>query len=355
MKDARVNEIDLLRFFAAMAVVLFHYSFRGYAADGMSLVPHPALAPYSKYGYLGVELFFMISGFVILMSAASGNLAQFVASRMARLYPAFWACCTISFLVIIFAGDPRYTASLDQYLLNMTMLSGFLRVPSMDGVYWSIFVEMRFYALVAILLFIGKIHRAELLSVLWLIASVALELFPSYGLRYIFLVDYSAYFIAGAICYLIWSNGFSPVRMVVLGASWILAIFQSLRQLPAFEHHYDVGMNEFIVVGMITAFFLVMLRISFGGIGFIGKRSWVFVGALTYPLYLVHQNVGYIIFDGAYGKMNSDTVFCGTIVVVLSVAYGVNRFVERPLAGRMKHAIVRFFDTAWRLRRHESA
>ena len=64
----RVNEIDLLRFIAALAVVFFHYAFRGYAADDLSILPYPLLAPLAKYGYLGVELFFMISGFVILTS-----------------------------------------------------------------------------------------------------------------------------------------------------------------------------------------------------------------------------------------------------------------------------------------------
>ncbi|EAU9199926.1 acyltransferase, partial [Salmonella enterica] len=52
----RINEIDLLRFVAAMAVVFFHYAFRGYAADGMSIMPYPSLAPVSKYGFLGVQL-----------------------------------------------------------------------------------------------------------------------------------------------------------------------------------------------------------------------------------------------------------------------------------------------------------
>ncbi len=78
MANARVNELDLLRFFAAFAVVFFHYSFRGYTADDMSIMPYPILASVFKYGYLGVELFFMISGFVILMTAANGNLRNFI-------------------------------------------------------------------------------------------------------------------------------------------------------------------------------------------------------------------------------------------------------------------------------------
>ena len=85
MTKSRVNEIDLLRFIAALAVVFFHYTFRGYAADAMTIMPYPLLAPFSKYGYLGVELFFMISGFVILMTAANGSLRKFVVSRFVRL------------------------------------------------------------------------------------------------------------------------------------------------------------------------------------------------------------------------------------------------------------------------------
>ena len=108
MKNTRVNEIDLLRFFAALAVVFFHYSFRGYAADAMSIMPYPLLASLSKYGYLGVELFFMISGFVILMTAANGSLRSFAISRIVRLYPAFWACCTVTF----FGNSRHWRASL---------------------------------------------------------------------------------------------------------------------------------------------------------------------------------------------------------------------------------------------------
>ena len=57
----RVNEIDLLRFVAALLVVVFHYAFRGYAADGLTALPYPELASAAKYGYLDVQLFFLIT------------------------------------------------------------------------------------------------------------------------------------------------------------------------------------------------------------------------------------------------------------------------------------------------------
>ena len=146
----RVTEIDLLRIIAALAVVFFHYTFRGYAAGDLSIMPYPLLAPIAKYGYYGVDLFFMLSGFVILMTASNGSITKFVASRIARLFPAFWICCTITFVAILLIGGKHFSASLSQYLINMTMLNGFFDVPSIDGVYWTLFVEIKFYFLVAL-------------------------------------------------------------------------------------------------------------------------------------------------------------------------------------------------------------
>lgn len=97
VKFSRIPELDLLRFLAAIAVVFFHYAFRGYAGDDLTTMHYPALEPVAQYGFLGVHLFFMISGFVILMTAGDGSVKRFIASRASRLLPAFWVCCTITF------------------------------------------------------------------------------------------------------------------------------------------------------------------------------------------------------------------------------------------------------------------
>lgn len=339
MTRTRVNEIDLLRFFAVMAVVFFHYSFRGYAADAMSVMPYPLLASFSKYGYLGVNLFFIISGFVILMTAAGGSLRSFIVSRLVRLYPAFWACCTITFLAILFMGGPRYSASIKQYAANMTMLSGFVGVPSIDRVYWSLFVEMRFYALVAAVLAVRKIHQAQLLLILWLIVSLILEVLPIGRLRYLLIVNYSAYFISGAAYFLIWSQGISLSRVGIIILSWALALFQSMADLPGLEKKYHVPMNSWVVSGIITAFFLVMFLVSIKRTGFLGRNRWLLAGALTYPVYLLHQRVGYMIFNAAYPALNAHLLLWGTILGVLAAAYAVHIFVEKRFSLPMKQAI----------------
>lgn len=340
-----------MRFLAALSVVFYHYTFRGYAADALSVMPFPSFAPLAKYGYLGVELFFMISGFVVLMTAAaSRRLRDFSISRIVRLYPAFWACCTITFAATVAFGAPRHISTIDQYLMNMTMLSGLSKFQPIDGAYWSLLVEIRFYALVAVVLAIGKIHQAQLFLLVWLLASILLEILPIAAspmgwtppdslryLRYLLIVNYSPYFIAGATCFLIWSTGPSLAKFAIIIASWTLGLFQSGPSLHHFEIYYKTNLDFNITSGIITTFFLVMLLISMRRMGPFGRYRWPLAGALSYPLYLLHQNIGYIIFNRFYPAINPHLLLWGTITLVLVAAYAVHVVVERRLSLKMKN------------------
>lgn len=335
----RVNEIDLMRFVAAIMVMFFHYAFRGYAADGYSAMPYPLLEPLAKYGYLGVELFFLISGFVILMTASSGSIRAFVVSRIVRLYPAFWACCTITFLAILAIGGTRFSASLGQYAFNMTLLSEFTPVPAIDGVYWSLAIEMKFYALVGLLLLTRQMHRAQLYLVLWLLATFALELFPVARLRSLLIADYAPYFIAGAMCFLIFEKGAIPSRVLVVVAAWGLAMRDSLSSVAGLERHFQVHFDSDVILVSVSIFFALMMLVSLRSTGFIGRRNWVVIGALTYPLYLIHQRLGYMIFNLAYPRVNEHVVLWMTVFIMLGLAYLVNRHVERRVAKPMRRLL----------------
>ena len=92
MERDRIPELDLLRFIAAVGVVLFHAT---------NWPEHPNLLTRSRtYGSFGVPLFFMISGFVILMTAQNRSGIEFVNSRIARLYPSFWIAVLLSALAL---------------------------------------------------------------------------------------------------------------------------------------------------------------------------------------------------------------------------------------------------------------
>ncbi len=348
MTKARVNEIDLLRFIAALSVVIYHYTFRGYAADNLSIMPYPLLAPYTKYGHFGVELFFIISGFVILMTAANGSLQAFIISRLVRLYPAFWACCTITFIVIATIGAPRFTASIKEYLINLTMLSEFVDTPSIDGAYWSLFVEIRFYVFVGIILALGRIHQAEFFILLWLFVSVAIVVFDINKFRYLLIIQYSSYFIAGATFYLIWSRGLTTTRILTILVAWELALLQTVKGITRFEQTYNTNINCYITSSIISSFFLIMLLISLRRSGFWGRKRWQLAGALTYPVYLLHQNIGYMIFNLAYPSTDPHLLLWGTVLLVMIMAYLVHILIEKRYSLPMKNALIFFFNSIQR-------
>lgn len=141
--------LDAIRFAAAMLVTLFHLGFLWWAhpMDEASVRLHSDLAPLAPFvssGWVGVPIFFMLSGFVIAFSAHGRGVRQFALGRAVRLYPAAWLCTGVTALVI--APDP----GLWRKLANSFALSPV--GPWVSGVYWTIAIEIVFYAVVALLL-----------------------------------------------------------------------------------------------------------------------------------------------------------------------------------------------------------
>lgn len=342
MTKTRLTEIDLLRFAAAVAVVIFHLAFRGAAADGLSTFSYPAIAEAAKYGYLGVDLFFMISGFVILMSAASGGLRSFAESRVTRLYPAFWCCCSLTYISGLVSGQAAFQVSWWEFLANMTMLGDFLGVRRVDGSYWSLFVEIKFYLWVAGVLALGLMVQVERILYGWLMVTVALLIVPSYRLQSIFLTDYAAYFIAGAMFYLGWSRGFTWRIWLAIAGTCVMAMYQSIGRARELDAHYGTSLNDQIICLAIGLFFGVFALIALRKTAWIARVNWQTVGLLTYPLYLIHQNIGYMILNALgtqFGTLGTFTLVVLSLVVASVI---INRWFERPVAAAIKRFFRRF-------------
>jgi peptidoglycan/LPS O-acetylase OafA/YrhL len=104
-------------------------------------------------------------------------------------------------------------------------------------------------------------------------------------------------------------------------------------------------LNGSIVISILTVFFVVMLLIALGRTGSIAHYRWPLAGAISYPLYLLHQNIGYLVFNRFYPALNAHVLLWATIIAVLGAAYGVHALVERRSASRMKIFLTAAFNS----------
>jgi peptidoglycan/LPS O-acetylase OafA/YrhL len=342
----RLYEVDALRIFAAVAVMLYHYGFANFAAHYTD-VEYRGLGVVTRYGYLGVDLFFVISGFVVLLSALGRRPEQFVISRIVRLYPAYWVAVTITSLVLVFLSAGEWPVTAVQYLANMTMFNALPNIPNIDVVYWTLWVELRFYAVILVLTFVG-ITRGRVLAVLWgwLAAAflLAAGILPSSVQNLAGLVvqpEWAHYFIAGMAMCLIYRFGLSlqPVLIILIafGRAVPVAIDFARRVSERYQEHIHPAAVVVVISIVFVAMTLVALRVTRR----IGRPWFVVLGALTYPLYLVHDRVGIVLFDRLDDYLNRWVLLAVAVGVMLGVAWLIHRFVERPFAPVLRRGLTR--------------
>lgn len=341
----RFYEIDLLRFLAALSVVFFHYTFRGYAADGYSTVPFLEMGRVTRYGYLGVELFFMISGYVVLLSAQGKTVRQFFTSRVIRLYPAFWVACTLTFLVKCLWGlsAAQTTAPVLQragglqYVYNLTMLHEFLGVKSMDDVYWSLTVEITFYLLIALLIGFQLLRHIDGFILLWM-GYMCLPGIAKSGtlLSELFFPVNAPYFAAGMLFYLLQQPaGRTWRRYGLLLVTYALSVRHAIDRAALYSAKFHNDISGLVAAGLVTLFFVLLYLVAFRKVN-LSSHSWLmWAGGLTYPLYLVHDDMGFLAFHYAGPLFNKYVLLGLVLTVMLALAFLIHVLVEKRYSRAM--------------------
>ncbi|MBM7493242.1 peptidoglycan/LPS O-acetylase OafA/YrhL [Micromonospora luteifusca] len=354
-KRPRLAVLDGLRLVAAVSVVFCHYTASNDAWDQNAKQLFPFLHQFSQYGWLGVEVFFLISGFVICMSAWNKSLGDFVVSRVARLYPAYWIAIVLAVTVISIWPSVRYVRSWTDVAVNLTMLQEGLGVRNVDGVYWTLFIELKFYLLFAIVVGFGVTYRrCVLFCGLWTVASLAATVAGGDLLVMWAEPLYSPYFIAGIALYLIYRFGPTAVPFGILGLSFILAELTVTRRVARLtfdttnEHHPIATWPAQAVVAVAFCF---MTLLALGAFNRIQWRWLTTAGALTYPLYLLHQDIGLTVLHALRDDVPPYVLVFGTLLAMLLLAWLVHRLGERPLA-RLVERVMR--NGMADLRRHSA-
>lgn len=326
----RFLEIDVLRGVAAISVVLFHYTTRYSQKYGHS----DGVLMYFPQGYYGVELFFMISGFVIFMSLdkiKSGS--DFIIGRFSRLYPAYWTCLILTYAIVNIAGLPNYTISWYVALINLSMFQVFFNVPNVDGVYWTLEIELCFYIIMFILYQSRLLRYIYQISIIWLILmalTIILEkqsnifIEPRIGILFFLKnqsIIFANLFIIGMMFYKQYKKGFSIKENCIIIACILVYKLQ---------HSWNETLLIIFFTGLLH--FIIHNKMSF-----LIQKPLLFMGTISYSLYLIHQNVGYVIINKFYQfGINPNISICIALTISILLGAIITFKIEKPIMRLIK-------------------
>ena len=324
---SRMVELDALRGIAAVAVLGYHFTTRYQEQIGhVGGMPVDLLA-----GKYGVYLFFLISGFVIFMTLErTRTAADFVVSRFSRLFPGYWAALLITSAVVYTVGLPFQRLPVGQWLLNFTMVQEILGAEHLDGSYWTLQIELFFYVQMLFWYMLGQLRRIHWIIGGWLVLATVEGLCEkyhwhfSYWVRELMILRFIPFFAIGILFY----------RLHRYPAEWRLNLTMLLCALLAIA----VGERPiFLPVALVCCtIFALFVR---GHLRFLDSRFFVFLGSISYALYLVHQAIGFVVIHHLEQHGVPAWLACGTAALAtLALATLLHTTIERPAMQRIRDA-----------------
>ncbi|MFE2376710.1 acyltransferase family protein [Streptomyces sp. NPDC059398] len=344
----RLRALDGLRLVAALMVAAYHYGGRGgdisAAWGGSARHQFPTLSEWFAYGCLGVQIFFVISGFVICMSGWGRPLRSFFASRVSRLYPAYWAAIVIVTVTFALPWVAYRTVSPSDALVNLTMLQQPIGADRVLGVCWTLWAELRFYALFALCVVLPGANRQRVLVFcgVWTLAAAITDAVHQPMLSMVLMPEYAPFFVGGIGLYLLHRDRRDATAWGVVGVSWAIGQHYAVTGLwhradPAFFSYRHTS----VIIAVVTLGFVLVGAVALGLFRWADWRWLTVAGALTYPFYLVHEHLGWVVVAVLHRKLGipSYGTLVLTVVLMLGLAQLLNRCVENRLTPLLRGAL----------------
>ncbi|MFE1952689.1 MULTISPECIES: acyltransferase family protein [Streptomyces] len=346
----RLYALDGLRLVAALMVAAYHYGGRGgevSRAWGSSPAEQfPSLHGWFAYGCLGVQIFFVISGFVICMSGWGRPLRSFFASRASRLLPSYWVAIVLVTAVFALPVVAYEAVGPSDALVNLTMLQQPLGVDRVLGVCWTLWAEVRFYALFALFVVLpgASRHRVLLFCAVWTMAAALADAANEPLLELVLMPEYAPFFIGGIGLYLVHRDRRDVTAWGVVAVGWLVGQHYAVAGLwhapnPAFFSYRHTS----VIIAVVTLGFAAVAAVALGRPRWANWRWLTVAGALTYPFYLVHEHLGWVTIGFLHQRVGlpSWATFAGTIAAMLTLAWLLNRYVEEWATPRLRRALAR--------------
>jgi peptidoglycan/LPS O-acetylase OafA/YrhL len=339
----RVDSIDCFRAISILLVISFHYLVRWappYSTEDL----YGFSTPYNQHwelGSFGVHFFFIISGIVISLTLGkSRNPIDFAIRRVSRIYPALLVAALLTFTICNTFGPPslqRNLADLGASILMVPSLSSHMTLQWVDGVYWSLAVELKFYVFVAAAHFALKDRYWAGIAVVGLLGLAVSRLNLGIADK-VLIFAYMPFFIWGiAIYYLVFEK-----KVMVAAWNFGIAAFLFLAGTTSFLPLQNLPTQmalSFVAAGAILIALLMHLRVV------LAFTPLLYIGRISYSLYLVHENIGLVLIramkkSAGVSDLLSVAVALGVCVVLAGIMF---RLIEQPTQSWIR----RLYDT-WR-------
>jgi len=361
----RITILDSFRFFAILSVMLFHYySLWFIPKHDINMYPYGKTYDYFSYGYLGVDFFFMLSGFVIAYSlAGSINFIIFWKKKLIRLLPPILLCSLTTLIVfrLLDTGNLLENShSFKNVLTSIALISPNIinhifgtHRDYINGSYWFLWPEVQFYFIASVLYFFSKKHFVRnyaFLSIFihasyYVINRIIANTFSTNRLH----LHLSTNSISQ---YQFWTNSFNFIEYNLLFLIGIM-LFQLYNQrtntwtitflalTAALEFIHLGPIENWIVMGIVAMFLLFIFAPQF--LDWLNLKPLIAVGVSSYSLYLIHEFIGVLLihkYANYFGKFN----FIFPILLIVSfmiLCYLSYNYVEQPIGKFLKQRLIR--------------
>jgi peptidoglycan/LPS O-acetylase OafA/YrhL len=179
---------------------------------------------------------------------------------------------------------------------------------------------------------------------LWLIAAVITAKIYDTLLLETIQPTYAPYFIAGILMFLIYRTGSTPLLWGLVGLCYLICVYQVSSETHGMNSLLHTSMEWRWSAVLITIFYAAIAAVALGWLSWAKWRWLTFAGALTYPLYLLHQDIGLIIIRSLRDDVPKWPLLIGTILTMLVAAYLGHRLIEKPIAPRLKRLLTASMD-----------
>ncbi len=345
----RITFVHSLRGIAALLVVISHYLgvFWLQPSVAAALVnsdvfegPVPNLVvqihrlPYLDVAHVGVALFFLISGFVIPFSLMRLGPWAFLLARMFRLWPTYLMGLAITLTAISVSGriwGHTFPYSVSAILSHLFFVHDLFSQPGIDGIVWTLEVEIKFYLLCALIsssIVRGSARLAVLTGILLLLCSLGIYHFRAgaTSVTNALLLDCMmlSYMLVGVIVHLCYRHALS-LKVAAAICTALIVSFAWQWHMTRYPGPAESGVPNYLFA---LSLFVLCLTID----KYIRPSRWLsFLAEISYPLYAVHGVMGYAVLRLLIAiGINGYAAIVAVFGIAVVLAYIGHRLIEQP-------------------------